>query len=280
MGPPGRAIVATAGLLPADEAALRRAIDELRRSSLAMRLTALIGRQLGAISLAVPSQFTEAVNKSAEAAIRSAMAVALRSLATAEKRDRRRLHRSVATLAGAAGGAIGLAGLPFELPFTTTVMLRSIADIALSEGEDLSDPDVAIACLEVFALGSEQQHPADSIESGSALDTGYFAVRVLLAKSITQSAKRFLQSGLTDQAAPLLVRLITQISARFGLVVSQKLAAQSIPIIGAASGAAINYAFVDHFQTLARGHFTVRRLERIYGAAQVRVEYDRLAAQI
>ncbi|ACK49927.1 conserved hypothetical protein [Methylocella silvestris BL2] len=280
MGPPGRELVAPAGLLPADEAALRRAIDELQRSSLAMRLTALIGRQLGAISLAVPSQFTEAVNKTAEAAIRRAMALALRSLATAEIRDRRHLHRSVATLAGAAGGAIGLAGLPFELPFTTTVMLRSIADIAQSEGEDLSDPDVAIACLEVFALGSEQQHPADSIESGNALDTGYFAVRVLLAKSITQSAKRFLQNGLTDQAAPLLVRLITQISARFGLVVSQKLAAQSIPIIGAASGAAINYAFVDHFQTLARGHFTVRRLERIYGAAQVRAEYDRLAAQI
>jgi len=54
---------------------------------------------------------------------------------------------------------------------------------------------------------------------------------------------------------------------------------QSVPFIGAASGAAINYAFVDHFQTLARGHFTVRRLERIYGIVVVRAEFERLARQ-
>ena len=44
--------------------------------------------------------------------------------------------------------------------------------------------------------------------------------------------------------------------------------------LGAAGGAAINYAFIDHFQVLARGHFTVRRLERIYGPDVVRAEYD------
>jgi hypothetical protein len=32
-------------------------------------------------------------------------------------------------------------------------MLRSIADIARSEGEDLSDPEAALSCVEVFALG-------------------------------------------------------------------------------------------------------------------------------
>ena len=39
---------------------------------------------------------------------------------------------------GAAGGAFGLATLPLELPVSTVIMLRSIADIAISEGEDLS----------------------------------------------------------------------------------------------------------------------------------------------
>ncbi len=265
-------------LAPPDEAALLRAIDELRRSSLAMRLTSLIGRQVGIIGLVVPTQVAEVVTKTAETAIRSAMGMALRSLSGATVRDRRRMHRSVATLAGAAGGAFGLAGLPIELPFTTTVMLRSIADIAQSEGEDLSDPDVGLACLEVFALGGDSG-VGEGLERGDALETGYFAVRVLLARSITESARHFLNRGLGEQAAPLLVRLVAQIGARFSVVVSQKLAAQSIPIIGAASGAAINYAFVDHFQTLARGHFTVRRLERTYGAARVRAEYDRLARQ-
>ena len=41
-------------------------------------------------------------------------------------------------------------------------------------------------------------------------------------------------------------------------------------------GAAVNYAFVEHFQEMAQGHFTVRRLERVYGNAVVRTEYGRL----
>jgi len=39
----------------------------------------------------------------------------------------------------------------------------------------------------------------------------------------------------------------------------------------------VNYAFIEHFQDVARGHFTVRRLERIYGKILVRSEYERLA---
>ena len=42
-------------------------------------------------------------------------------------------------------------------------------------------------------------------------------------------------------------------------------------------GAAVNYAFIEHFQEVARGHFTVRRLERSYGKTVVRTEYERLA---
>jgi hypothetical protein len=53
-------------------------------------------------------------------------------------------------------------------------------------------------------------------------------------------------------------------------------AAQSVPVIGAAGGAAINLLFIDHFQDMARGHFTVRRLERTYGAELIRAEYERI----
>jgi hypothetical protein len=55
------------------------------------------------------------------------------------------------------------------------------------------------------------------------------------------------------------------------------LAAQALPVIGALGGAAVNYAFIQHFQEVARGHFTVRRLERVYGKNVVRTEYERLA---
>jgi hypothetical protein len=74
------------------------------------------------------------------------------------------------------------------------------------------------------------------------------------------------------------VRFITLV-ARFGVVVTQKVAAQALPVVGALGGAAVNYAFIEHFQDVARGHFTVRRLERIYGKDLVRQEYERIARE-
>ena len=73
------------------------------------------------------------------------------------------------------------------------------------------------------------------------------------------------------------MRLIAQIASRFGVVVTQKLAAQAVPVIGALGGAAVNYAFIDHFQEIARAHFTVRRLERRYGKDTVRAAYERIS---
>jgi hypothetical protein len=148
-------------------------------------------------------------------------------------------------------------------------MLRSIAQIAREEGEDISQPEAALACVEVFALGGRSAADA-------AVDGGYFAVRTLLAKTVGESARFILQRGLADETAPILVRLVAQIGARFGLVVSQKVAAQAIPVLGAVGGAAVNLAFTEHFQTVARGHFTVRRLERAHGADAVRFDYERL----
>jgi hypothetical protein len=51
-------------------------------------------------------------------------------------------------------------------------------------------------------------------------------------------------------------------------------------LIGAFGGAVVNYAFIDHFQDVARGHFTVRRLERAYGEDEVRRQYGRIRDEI
>ena len=102
-------------------------------------------------------------------------------------------------------------------------------------------------------------------------------MRGLLAKSVTQAARFIVERGAIEEGAPILVRFITQVASRFGIVVTQKLAAQAIPLVGALGGAAVNYAFIEHFQDVARGHFTVRRLERAYGKELVRREYERLA---
>jgi uncharacterized YccA/Bax inhibitor family protein len=88
-----------------------------------------------------------------------------------------------------------------------------------------------------------------------------------------------ISSGVIKEGAPILLKFVTQVAARFGLVVTQKVAAQALPVVGALGGAAVNYAFIEHFQEVARGHFTVRRLERLYGKDKIRTEYDQIAQQ-
>ena len=152
-------------------------------------------------------------------------------------------------------------------------MLRSIAEIARSEGEDLSSPgNGTLACVQVFALGGRPG-------SADASESGYFAVRGILAKSVTQAARFIAERGVIEEGGPLLVRFVAQVASRFGVVVTQKVAAQAVPVVGALGGAAVNYAFIEHFQDVARGHFTVRRLERAYGEELVRTEYERLARE-
>jgi hypothetical protein len=252
-----------------DRAILRDAVERLEHTNLAHRLSVALGQHIGHMAKLVPEQISRAVDKAAETAIRAALRVAMRSLKTDSRRQQRGIHKAAAIASGAAGGAFGLVSLPLELPFSTIVMLRSIAAIAQAEGEDLALPETGFACLQVFAFGTAR-------EARPFTESSYFAVRGLLAKSVSEAARFVLERGISEESAPVIVKLVSQIATRFGVVVSQKLAAQTVPLIGAAGGAAINYAFIDHFQSIARGHFTVRRLERIYGAEAVRNEYEQL----
>jgi len=36
--------------------------------------------------------------------------------------------------------------------------------------------------------------------------------------------------------------------------------------------------FMEHYQQLAQGHFTIRKLERRYGAPEIETVYGRIAA--
>ena len=275
-------------LSPDDLAALRRAVATLERPSLAARLSSVAGAPLDMIGRALPGAVTSVVAKSTESAMRAALRIALATLpdkkvegGSAVERvysenagrfgrmfqSSEAKHKAMAAASGAIGGAFGLATLAVELPISTTLMLRSIAEIARAEGEDLDNPENALACMQVFALGGRQGMETPLNESG------YFAVRAALAKTMQEAAKYAANRSLLDSSAPALVRFASQIAARFGIVVSQKVAAQAVPLLGAVGGAAVNAAFMDHFQATARAHFTVRRLERVYGKAAVRKAY-------
>ena len=259
-------------LTPDDLEALRRAVQALEHPSLAARLTNMVGKPIELIGYALPASASNAISAATSKALWAGLKVALMTMRRNPRAGSQLLHRALATASGAAGGAFGLVTLPIELPVSTIIMLRSIADIAQSEGEDLSDPEAALSCVQVFALGGRTG-------SDDAAESGYFAVRGILAKSVTEAARFVAQRGVVTEGAPIMVRFLTEVASRFGVVVSQKVAAQAFPVIGALGGAAVNYAFLEHFQDVARGHFTVRRLERIYGKQCIREEYTRLAEQ-
>ena len=166
----------------ADLAALQRAVQLLEHPSFAARLTNMLGKPIELIGYALPASASRLITTATAKALELALNAALRTMRGTAYAGSPRLHRALAAATGAAGGAFGLASLPMELPVSTVVMLRSIAQIARGEGEDLADSEAALACVQVFALSGR-------LGSTDASESGYFVVRGVLAKSVTQAAR-------------------------------------------------------------------------------------------
>ncbi len=249
--------------------ALQDARAKLERKTLADRMLEQAGRPIERGLARLPDRAKRWVEAGTFKSLDAALRLAIGTLASGDVVDSRDGLHQAAVVAAGASGFFGLLALPIELPVTTALMLRSIADIARCYGEDLTDPAARLACLEVFALRSGDDRNAP---------LGYFGIRTVLSRTLREAALYLASSSAVDLEAPILVRVIAQIAERFGLSVSEKAAATALPIIGAFGGAAINLAFLRHFQELAHGHFMVRRLERSYGQETVRAEYERLAA--
>jgi EcsC family protein len=263
-------------LSQASEQALRRAVHALESERLISRLSEYASQPLDRILNRLPRVATDTLNDAVRTSLYRCLDVAVRSLGRDRSAPRPWLSSTVAGLTGGIGGAFGFVALPIELPVTTTLMFRSIAQIARSEGEDLTSLPSRLACMEVFALGPQPggDHQGDT---PAEIDVGYYAARTLLTRLTNEAAILLLERGMADTSLPVVARLVAQISSRFGVTVSERIAAGAVPVLGAVSGAAVNALFMDHFQRLAQGHFTVRRLEREYGASLVREHYAVLA---
>jgi hypothetical protein len=233
------------------------------------KVTDLIGMPLDAAVNALPAAWTKGIATVTTASLTKCLKIANATLRPSARSSFPRLHGAAAALTGAAGGAFGIAGLAVELPVSTVIMLRSIADIGRANGENLAGGEAQLACLTVFALGG-------TTTADDASESGYYAARIALAKSMSEATLYLSKQGVAQEGAPAMVRLIAQIAAKFNVQVSQKAAAMMVPIIGAAGGALVNTLFINHFQDMARGHFTVRRLERVYGADMVGAAYRAL----
>jgi EcsC family protein len=262
----------TAEISTSDLADLRRAKQLLENRSLAARIAHAVGVPVERLLGLLPAGVNDIVLAATTKALTRALNISISTLGDRQSDRVNARHKTMAAMTGAVGGAFGLAALPLELPASTILMLRSIASIARSEGESIESTEARLACLQVFSLGGPR--PKDD-----AVESGYFAVRAALATAMTDAAEYLAKHGVAQKGAPALVRLTAQIAARFGIPVSEKILAQSVPVIGALGGAGINLLFMDHFQNLARGHFIVRRLERKYGSDVVERAYRPLQIQ-
>jgi hypothetical protein len=251
-----------------DLADLARAKETLDHPSLAIRIADRIGTPVDALVKRLPEGAQRIFADATRRALDASLDVALHTLEGARGGPAAdALHRAAVVASGAVGGAAGLAGLLVELPLSTVVMLRSIADHARAQGEDLSRVATRLECLTVFAYGSRS--PADD-----AADSAYFAVRAALNHAVAHFAEVAAQRGAAgvaaERGAPAVVQLLSRIAERFGVTVADKAAAQLVPVLGAAGGAAVNALFIDHYQSTARAHFSVRRMVRAYGEDEVR----------
>lgn len=270
--PAVNATLTSAALDAADRAALLSAFKRLENPSLVVRLSSAfglpvesVGRELG--RRASP-ELVDAVAQSTRKAIELTLRGSLKTLdGQSPGSARPGLHTAAAVTSGAVGGFFGAPALLVELPLTTGIMFRSMADIARAEGESLADPGAALNVMQVFAFGSGRTTTDDAAE------TSYYGARLALSKAITEALQYVGKQGASGIGAPVVVRLVSAIAHRFGIVVTQKAMAQAVPLIGAVGGGLVNAVFISHFQDMARGHFVIRRLERKYSEAVVREAY-------
>ena len=113
-----------------DLAALRGAVAALEHPSLAARLAHMAGKPIELIGSALPASAAQAISAATSKALEVALQVALRTIQGTRLSLSQRFHKVFATASGAAGGALGLASLPIELPVSTVIMLGSIAGVA------------------------------------------------------------------------------------------------------------------------------------------------------
>ena len=189
--------------------------------------------------------------------------------------DQADLRRAAALLEGnnlvvrlsmLAGRAIEGAAAPgFRmLPEVARDGLRGALEVAINRVFDVAAGVAAkIECLEVFALGSPRHRDDDEA------DIGYYAIRLGFARTLRGVGGRVLTQVLPGA--------VTAAASRFGVPLAYKVAVEAVPVLGAATGAVVNALFVDHFQSKARGHFIIRRLERRYGEESVREAYEGVA---
>lgn len=218
---------------PTPEAIRALAARLKRANSGGMQLLNLVGGTADGVFDRLPAP----VRKQLEGATLSALELAFDGATRTRKTGYRGggwLSRAVTSGLGAVGGAGGLPTALAELPVTTTVLLHTIQAVAEAHGFDPEREHIRKACIQVFAA-------AGPLEDDDGADLGFLAARTSL-------------TGATLHA------IVARVVPRLSVVLGQKLATQTVPVLGAVAGAATNYVYTAYYQEIASVTFGLLRL--------------------
>lgn len=223
---------------PTDLIDIESELDALARrhraaSGMGIQLLNLIGGQAEGLLDRLPRAARDRLEEGTEKALSVAMKAAHGSRGLVKDQPGW-LNTAVATAMGAAGGFGGLPSALAELPVTTTVLLRAIQGVAVEHGFDPASESVQFDCIRVFAA-------AGPLAQDDGADLAFLSTRVALNGKAIQG-------------------LIATVAPKLAAVLGQKLAAQTVPVLGAVAGAATNYAYTSYYQEIAHVHFGLRKL--------------------
>ena len=161
----------------------------------------------------------------------------------------------IATAEGGAVGATGLPGLIADIPFITTLALRTIHKIGVCYGftADASNAEEEKA----FVLGVLAAANASTLGEKAGFILGLKQISVLIQRN---AWKKLAEMGSANLLAKSIVS-VRQAAKLIGVNLTKRKASQSIPFIGGAVGAALNASFINDIAWAARRSYQRRWLE-------------------
>ncbi|MDU9002244.1 EcsC family protein [Sedimentitalea todarodis] len=216
------------------EAELDRLAAQYRAAGgIGVRMLNMLGGKAESLIDRLPASVRENLGDATQRALTLAM-YAAQSTRTTVPDQKPWVNTAVTTAMGAAGGFGGLPTALVELPATTTVLLRAIQGVAAEHGFDPAAENVQFDCIRVFAA-------AGPLAADDGADLGFVSLRLTLSGGAMH-------------------KLIATVAPKLATVLGQKLAAQTVPVLGAVAGATTNYVYTSYYQQIAHVHFGLRRL--------------------
>lgn len=209
-----------------------------RAGGVGIQILNLVGGQAESLLDRLPEPIKARLGEATEQALQVAVSAAQHSRSVVPD-QKSWLNTAASTAMGAVGGMGGLPTALAELPVTTTVLFRAIQGVAAEYGYDASQPAIQAECLHVFSS-------AGPLADDDGADMGFLSARVTLTGASVHS---------------IAARIAPRLSAALG----QKLAAQTVPIMGAVAGAATNFAYSSYYQEMAHVHFALKQAADRHG---------------